>query len=265
MTQKFFFNKRLVNFRDIGKGKPVVLLHGYLESLKIWDEFSSKLSENCRIIAIDLPGHGESDPQFGRGTIKYMAEVVNAVLEKLRINKALIVGHSMGGYVALSFKESFSEKAAGMVLFHSLATADSEEKKAARQKEIELVKNGKKDTFINANIKKAFANENAARFYDEIIFAKKIGMNTSEKGIISALESMMDRPDRTHVLKNGAAGNLLIAGAKDNYIPIEKMIEQAESSKNITFIKLEKSGHLGFIEEYEKSVNVIFSFMNKCL
>ena len=95
--------------------------------------------------------------------MEVMADAVEAILNHLDIGRAVIIGHSMGGYVTLAFAEIFPEKTLGFCLFHSHAFADSEEKKANRDREIELVKSGKKMQIINSNIPKSFANNNLHR------------------------------------------------------------------------------------------------------
>ena len=93
------FQKKNIFFTDEGKGKAIVLLHGFTESLKIWSGFASKLAEKYRVITIDLPGHGKSDCIASIHTMEVMADAVFTVLKNLKVGKCLMIGHSMGGYV----------------------------------------------------------------------------------------------------------------------------------------------------------------------
>ena len=130
---------------DSEKGeKCVVLLHGYLESMLVWEEFIPLIYKSVRVITLDLPGHGISEVKGSVHTMDYLADVVSAALKALGIESAYIVGHSMGGYVALALCERHPEQVAGVVLLHSTPNPDSEEKRKNREREIALVKSGKK-------------------------------------------------------------------------------------------------------------------------
>src|SRR5688572_10399341 len=134
------FRKIKVRYSDAGKGRVIVLLHGFLGSHEIWTEFSKKLSKRFRIIAIDLPGHGDT-PSIGYyHSMEMLAQCVKAVLDKVGVRRYILVGHSMGGYVALTFAELYPENICGLCLFNSTSYADSEEKKKERDIVIRLVK-----------------------------------------------------------------------------------------------------------------------------
>ncbi len=257
------FHDASLHFRDSGKGKPVVLLHGYLESLEIWSDFAEELSRHYRVVSVDLPGHGRSGEYSRVDTMAVMADAVKHILDHLDIGRAVIVGHSMGGYAALAFAEIYYEMTAGFILFHSHALPDTEEKKADRDKEIELVKAGKKMQIVNTNIPKAFAEDNLERFAEQVEMAKKIAADTPDHGIICALEGMKTRPDRRRVLKETFAPVLIIASKKDNYIPFEVYKQHFYLAAHQDVLILENSGHMGFIEEKEKAIEGVMRFLRK--
>ncbi len=263
MTGTIKFKNTSLHYRDEGKGNAVVLLHGYLESIDIWGSFRTELSRHFRIISIDLPGHGKSGTICEIQTMEIMADAVEAILNHLDIGRAVIIGHSMGGYVTLAFAEIFPEKTIGFCLFHSHALADSDEKKINRDREIELIKSGKKMQIINTNIPKAFANDNLHRFADEIENAREIAINTTDDGIVCALKGLKVRPDRKRVLMESTIPVLIIAGKKDNYIPFGIYEQHFNLAPQTEILILENSGHMGFIEEKEKSVDGILNFLNK--
>src|SRR3972149_4760338 len=119
MIKQAEFRNVKVRYSDKGKGRVIVLLHGFLESLEIWDEFSNKLSKRFRVLAIDLPGHGKT-PAIGYvHSMELMAECAKAVLDSLELRKYVVAGHSMGGYVALAFAEMFPQNLSGLCIFHS--------------------------------------------------------------------------------------------------------------------------------------------------
>ena len=129
---------------EVGE-KTVVLLHGYLESMLVWEEFIPLIYKSVRVVVLDIPGHGISEVKGEVHTMDYLADVVASALKVLGIEKAYLVGHSMGGYVALAVCERHPQAVAGVVLLHSTPNADSEEKKKNREREIAIVKSGKKE------------------------------------------------------------------------------------------------------------------------
>src|ERR1051326_356905 len=153
------FRNVKVRFSDKGKGRAIVLLHGFLESLEIFNGLSDKLSKSFRVISIDLPGHGQT-PSLGYiHTMELMAECVKSVLDFSGIRKYVVIGHSMGGYVALAFAEKFPQHIAGLCLFHSTAMPDSEEKKKDRDRAAEVVMHDHTQ-YVTDLIPKLFAKEN---------------------------------------------------------------------------------------------------------
>jgi pimeloyl-ACP methyl ester carboxylesterase len=258
------FNTTEVRFASKGEGKAIVLLHGYLESLEIWDGFADELANKFRVIAIDLLGHGKSGTINGKADVELMAESIKAVLDHLKVEKAIIIGHSMGGYAMLAFAEMFPDRLLGIGLFHSITWADLPEKRLARDHEIELVQQGMKHSFINANVQKGFADDNLDRLKDEVEQAKIIGSGTSDEGIIAALNAMKSRKDRTFLLEKIQVPVLFVIGKKDNYIPFDKLMQLTRLPEKKYVAILENSGHMGFIEEMEHGIDEIENFMQMC-
>lgn len=257
------FKDANLHYRDEGNGNAIVLLHGYLESMDIWGSFKDELARYYRVVTIDLPGHGKSDAVCETHTMEVMADAVEVILVHLEIGRAVITGHSMGGYVTLAFAEIFPEKTAGFCLFHSHGFADSEEKRANRNREIELVESGKKMQILKINIPRAFANENLGRFSAEVERSGKIALSTKEEGIVCALKGMKVRPDRRKVLMESVVPVLIIAGRKDNYINYGVYEQHFNLAPKTDVLILENSGHMGFIEEKEKSLEGILKFLSK--
>lgn len=251
------FKKINIRFSDKGKGIPVVLLHGYLESLNIWDDFSSLLAEYCRVIRIDLPGHGGSGNLGEVHTMELLAESVKTVLDHLKLEKCFLIGHSLGGYVTLAFLELFPQRLSGFSLIHSHPLADTPETIENRKREIALAMEGKKELIYNVNVPKAFADENVEIFEKQVDFAKEIARQTPDKGIVATLNGMMVRIDRRKLLAGTSSPFLWILGKKDNYIPYETIIEKVGLPENGKLVTLENSGHQGFMEEKDVVLKAI--------
>ncbi|MBN2275236.1 MAG: alpha/beta hydrolase [Bacteroidales bacterium] len=260
MDHQIKFRQKTLHAVSEGEGIPLLLLHGYLESLRIWDSFAGLLKHHYKVIRMDLPGHGQSDVIAPVHTMELMAESVSAVLNALAIDACILVGHSMGGYVTLAAAEKTDRRLLGFCLFHAAPFADNDEKKASRDKEIDLVRNGKKDLIINTNIPKGFADDNLEKFRAEVEMARQIALGTSDAGIIAALQGMKQRHDRSAIILQSPVPVLWILGQKDNYIDYHKIKDKICLNPKGQLLKLENAGHMGFIEESQKALKGIMSF-----
>ena len=257
------FHGAYLRYLDAGRGDAVVLIHGYLESLDIWEGFAEDLSGHYRVVAMDLPGHGESGCISNVHTMALMADAVKHVLDHLEIHRAVIVGHSMGGYATLAFAEIYPEITLGFVLFHSHALADPPEKRSNRERTINLVRAGKKRQVIGNHCPLTFAKDNLEKLKAEVEFTAGIAAGTPGEGIIAALEGMKIRPDRQRVLTESAVPAMVIAGRKDNFISMEVAESHFRLARDHENLILENSGHMGFIEEREASLNGLLKFLKR--
>ncbi len=257
------FKKGNIAYYDKGKGRTVVLLHGFLGSKEIWQKTIDNLSKSYRVVAIDLPGHGESD-NFGYvHSMELMANAVKAVLDKLRLKKYVFIGHSMGGYAALAFAELFPDCLKGLCLFHSTAYADSDEKKKDRGRAIKLVKSDKR-VYTKTTIKNLFATKNLKYLKEEIQFATQIAQGVGKQGAVAALEGMKDRPARDIILGMVDYPVMMIIGELDNLLPYQTLLEQSEGIRNKTVLLLEHDGHMGFLESPALCNKSLRKFLRKC-
>ena len=245
----------------MGKGKAIVLLHGFMETRKIWASFARKLSSTYRVFIIDLPGHGDSSTYGYCHSMEFMAEAVMAVLKTYRIRRYHIVGHSMGGYVAMGLAEIQADNIRGICMFHSTSQADSETKKKERNKVIKVVGRNKA-IFIREAIPKLF-NTRYKPYKRLIQRYITEAMKMEAQGIVAALEGMKIRPDRQIVMKFAPYPFLYIVGEHDNILPKKKLISEARDSENASYCILERSGHMGFEEESEASFSALESFLKK--
>lgn len=252
-----------ISYNEKGAGDPIILLHGYLESSGVWDDFVPALAQRFRLIAIDLPGHGRSSVSGNEHSMEFMADAVKAVIDQEDIGRCMMVGHSMGGYVTLAFMEKYPLFLSAYCLFHSHPYADTDEIIENRKREIKVVQSGKKDLIYPVNIPKMFADFNTGRFSEELERHKEIASDIPAEGITAVLKGMIKRPSRHELLEKGDIPLLLILGKHDNYIPFEEMRSRISLPHNAELLVLERSGHLGFVEEKEKSQEAIMDFYRR--
>ncbi len=261
MEKSIEFHGKQIWYDTVGEGFPLVLLHGYLESKEIWDGFSDELAGRFQVIRVDLPGHGRSEVLGDVHTMEILAAAVKEVVEReVSGKKIVLIGHSLGGYVTLAFAEEYATLLGGFSLFHSHPLADTEEVKVNRQREIALIAAGKKEMIYSVNVPKAFAEENVERFHEEVERAIAIAKRTPDEGIQAMLRGMMQRPDRRHLLEKATLPVLWILGKGDRYISLEKMEKEVHPGEKVTRVVLEHSGHMGFIEERERTLELISRF-----
>lgn len=257
------FKNGNIQFSDTGKGRVVVLLHGFLGSHEIWEQTITNLSKSYRVIAIDLPGHGGSD-NFGYvHTMDLLAKSVKAVLDHLNLKKYVLIGHSMGGYAALAFADLFPDNIKGICLYHSTAYADTEEKKLDRTRSIKVVKANHR-IYTTEVIRNLFATKNLKYLKKEIAFASKIAGKTKKQGIISALEGMKDRPDRSVILGLVEYPIMMVIGEHDNVLPAWQLMEQSQKIQKRHLLYLEHDGHMGFLESPKASNKALRQFIREC-
>jgi pimeloyl-ACP methyl ester carboxylesterase len=247
---------------DSGKGdKCVVLLHGYLESMYVWDDFLPLITPEVRVITVDIPGHGITDSVAEVHTMEMMADILHDMLDAMGIERITMVGHSMGGYIALAFCEKYPESLDGLVLLSSTPNADTEQKVDNRRREIELVRAGKKDMLAKVAPEAGFAVQNRKRFKDYIEDLVEQVHITDDDGIVALLEGMITRKDQNEMLRESAVRQLFILGKLDNYIPVEAAEAFIEKNPQAQVAWLENSGHMGFIEEPQACAEALLGFI----
>jgi pimeloyl-ACP methyl ester carboxylesterase len=254
-----------IYYKTYGKnnGYAIVFLHGYLESSDIWEEFAESFAEEYFVVCIDIPGHGRSEILKGPASMEALADAVVSLTESLGMNYFNLAGHSMGGYLTMALLEKYPERINTAVLFHSTCYSDSEEKKINRDREAGLIKEGKKELIVNTNIPRLYSNDNLDSMKSFIERSKSIARKTPDEGVIYALEAMKSRPDRSEVLAKTDIPVLLLAGAKDNLIPLSLMEKMKSLSSRIRLVVLEESGHMGFFEQKDKAASELLKFFNE--
>ena len=259
MKQAQFKNTQ-ISYSDIGKGNVIVLLHGFLENKEMWDFYIPEFAKKNRVIPIDLLGHGNSECLGYVHTMEDHADAVHAVLSELRIRKAIFVGHSMGGYVALAFAELYPEHIRGLALLNSTARADSEERKINRDRAVKAVKQSFIN-FISLSIANLFSENNRERLSSEIEKVKKEALKTPLQGIVASLEGMKIRMDREVLLHLTPYPKLMVLGEKDPVLPYEETKEQIENTK-VNLVSF-PDGHMSYIENQEELLKVLLNFFKR--
>lgn len=240
---------------ESGSGKTLVFLHGFCETHAIWHPFVEKFSDH-RVVTVDLPGFGNSGILPSPFTIDQVADAVGSALANRAIRDAVVIGHSLGGYVALSLLAHHPELVSRIVLFHSSAFADTEEKKEGRNKIVEFVKKNGVQPFIDTFVPGLFFDKKN----QAIARVRAIASQTSAEALTGYTLAMRDRPDRRGLWTKNAVQKLLIAGSEDTSIPIEISREMSRIGLNLQYSELPGTGHMGFFEAESECEMIIKRF-----
>ena len=240
--------------------KTLVFLHGFLEDSTVWKTLSEALSNTYKTISIDLLGHGKTPTIAPIHTMEMMAEEVKTVLDNENISKCTLVGHSMGGYVALAFAERFPKNVEGLVLLNSTPLPDSEEKKANRDRVLKVIEK-EKELFVRTAVTNLFSEKNRTTMTVALQQLINIGITTPNEGIVAASLGMKERPDRTSVLQHLSAKKLFILGKEDTLIPYQEMTVLGESIGMQSAVL--EGGHLVYIENEAATIEVLRNFMKQ--
>lgn len=249
-----------IHYTDRGKGPAVVLLHGFLENSSMWDTLVPVFSRKHRVVCVDLPGHGQSECIGYVHTMDEMAEAVYKVISLLKLRRVTLIGHSMGGYVALAFAEFYPDHVKQLVIYQSSALSDDPARKKARNQAIDLVKSNHL-SFIRKSIPQLFRPVNRQRFKKEVERAKEEALKIPVQGIIAALGGMRDRPNREILLKFPPYPVHVVAADKDPRIPYAESAALANISEHVRLHTIKGSGHMSYIEAPERTLEVFLDIL----
>ncbi|MDO6429712.1 alpha/beta hydrolase [Flavitalea sp. BT771] len=241
---------------------PVILIHGFAEDGSIWDNQVAYLKNTHRLIVPDLPGSGLSSPLPGDTSMESLARAVRAVLEAEQIEDAIMIGHSMGGYVTLAFAELYPGMLKAFGLFHSTAYPDSEEKKAARRKGMDFIRKNGAAAFIRQSTPHLFSGTTRNKHPEWVtsLIDRYAGFNPD--ALIRYYEAMIHRPDRTHVLQQFPGAVLFIMGEEDSAVPLITSLQQSHMPSMSYIQILENTGHMGMMEDAAKANLFLEEFLN---
>lgn len=238
----------------------MVLLHGFLENLSMWDFIVGELAQKYRVFAIDLLGHGATDNLGYIHTMEDQADMIYSILKENKIRKATFIGHSMGGYVSLAFAELYPDYIKKLILLNSSSNADSDEKKINRDRAIQAVKQNF-STFVKMSITNLFSDKNRQRLSEEIEGVKTQALKTSLQGVVAALEGMKVRNDREVMLHFAPYPIMLVLGIDDPVLDFETTKKQVENTA-VEFVALD-GGHMSHLENTQELFGHITAFLKK--
>ena len=249
--------------RKTGAGRAILLLHGFPVDGSIWDEVAMPLSGQYTVLVPDLPGAGQSGAVDFKG-IDDIASQLADFLVAAKYENVLVVGHSMGGYVALSLAQQYPGLVAGVSLVHSTPEADDDDKKENRRKAIRIIEGGGKDTFIKQLIPNLFCTEFKQTSPRKVERCVELGLGIEAASLVGYYSAMMDRLDYCNWLKNNKLPMQWIMGESDSILSFKKLILNCHHS-DVNFVTLfTDCGNMSMIEQPSELVANLDEFAQYC-
>lgn len=256
----------MIHYSVQGQGQPLVLIHGLPNDSTSWHLILPELMKRFKVLLPDLPGAGKSKSLDEPLTMELMALEIKAMLNKEGIDKAVLAGHSMGGYTAMECAELFPERIKGISLIHSLASADSVEKKELRRKSIVLINKGRaeQEMFLRGMAGNLFDPTFASEYPDMVKSIVAKGMELSMKQLTDFYTAILNRTDKVAVLSKLLFPVQWIIGNEDNATPMKDTLAQCYQA-NINSVSIYKPcGHMSFIEMPQRLIADLISFVEFC-
>ena len=245
-----------------GSKTCLVFIHGFCEDRSIWKDFLHYFKDH-RILCIDMPGFGES-PVKKELDLEHIADEVHKLCLAKKIEKFILIGHSMGGYVSAVYTKKYEADLKGICFFHSHPFADGQETKEARTKVMNFVeKNGSKG-YVDSLIPRLFSEENEKRFPKEISVLKVKAYAYGDQAVIEGMRAMRDREDQSKTIENLSIPVMCLLGKKDRATTFDVCQKQAVLPAVGMIHYSNDLGHQGMMEDPDLCAAAIEEFIVFC-
>lgn len=247
---KIAINDIAVTYSDEGEkgAQAVIFIHGFPFNRSMWNMQLKALKDTCRVIAYDIRGHGNSEPGNERFSIELFVKDLLALMDALKIKKAVLCGLSMGGYIALNAIENYPERFAALILCDTTCIADTPEVKEKRMSAIESIRKKGVEKYAEESIKNYFAPESFTTMYNEIDAIREMIVKTSEQTLSKTLLALSVRKETCSKLSEIKVPVLIMVGKEDKITPPAAAQFMHEKIKGSSLHILEHAGHLSNIE-----------------
>jgi len=236
-----------VAYTDKGEGPTLVFVHGFPLNRECWNHQIEAFKDSHRVIAPDLPGFGGSEPGQGAASMKAFAEGLFTLCHELQTGPIVLVGHSMGGYIALAFAKAFPTLLSGLVLVDTKAGGDEAKVAAGRRETAKKVEAEGFGTVVEAMSPNMLSPDNTDQGMAHAV--RGFMWSSSAKGVIDALLGMAERPDEREHIKEIRVPTLVVTGADDKIVPPSESTALAAAIPGARLVVIPSSGHLVAFEQ----------------
>jgi 3-oxoadipate enol-lactonase len=243
-------NNLMIGYSDEGlyDAPVVILIHGFPFNRTMWEKQVEVLKEKYRVIAYDVRGHGNSDAGKDEFSVGLFARDLIALMDELKIEKAVLCGLSMGGYIALHAIENYTDRINALILCDTTCKADTPEGMEKRMKAIESIRESGVEAYADSSLKNFFAKSSFTKRIAEIIRVRKMMASTSEHTIVETLLALSKRKETCNFLPEIKVPVLILVGKEDIITPPEaaKFMHQRIKSSVLHIVK--NAGHISNLE-----------------
>ena len=248
-------------YEDAGRGRAVVLLHGFPFNRSLWREQVESLSVAWRVVAPDLRGHGETGVAAGPATMEEMAEDLAALLDELNVGRAAVGGLSMGGYVVLAFLRAHPGRVGALVLADTRAQADTDDARRTREETARRALAQGMEPIADAMLPKLLAPATRERRPDVVARVREMILGTNPGGAAAALRGMAARRNQTDLLEAINVPTLIAVGSEDAITPPSDAEAMRAKIKGSRLVKIEGAGHVSNVERPDEFNRALAEFL----
>jgi len=254
-----------MHYLDVGSpdALPLVLLHGMTLDHRMWNPQIEVLKENYRVIAYDIRGHGKTEVTDGQYTYRMFVDDLIALLDHLKIEKAVLCGLSMGGAIAMRTFEIHPHRICALILCDTRSEADSNETKYWRENSINSIKQNGLEPFTDDFMKALFSPENIKNKPETVKFIRDIMLSSAPLGICGVLLAQAARTDMTETIRKINVPTLIVVGEKDNFTPLASSETMNERIPGSELKIISRAGHLSNLENREEFNHYLLEFLGK--
>ncbi len=249
-------NGQIVSYIDEGsiQAPAIILIHGFPLNKGMWNKQVGMLKENYRVIAYDIRGHGNSNAGESEFSIDLFVHDLLSLMDALKIDKTILCGFSMGGYIALNAVENYPERFVALLLCDTNCSGDTPEANEKRMKAIDSIRKNGLEPYAEESLIKLFAPVSVANQIEEIAVVRYMIMNTSAQSIIKTLHALAERAETCSKLHEIKVPVLILVGEEDVITPPEAALSMHEKIKGSTIKIIDHAGHMSNMEN-EKEFN----------
>jgi len=247
-------NNQTVSYIDEGSvnASTIIFIHGFPLNKTMWNRQIGELKENFRVIAYDIRGHGNSDAGDDDFSIELFVNDLLSLMDALKINKTILCGLSMGGYIALNAIENYPDRFTALLLCDTNCAADSSEAKEKRMKTIKLIKVKGLEQYAEESLKKLFAPISVSKHIEEITIVREMIIKTSKQVLFKTLHALAERAETCTKLHEIKVPVLILVGKDDEITPPDLALSMHEKIKSSTIHIIDDAGHLSNMENPEQ-------------
>ena len=257
-------NNLTVSYIDEGQtsSPKIIFIHGFPFNKSMWGKQIEILKENYRVIAYDIRGHGNTDAGSDNFSIELFVNDLLGLMDTLNIDKSILCGLSMGGYIALNAIENYPERFNALLLCDTNCSEDMPEAKEKRMKAIESIKENGLEQYAKESLKKLFAPISFSKHIEEIAIVREMIMKTSEQSLYKTLHALAERKETCTRLHEIKVPVLIMVGKEDEITPPEVAMLMHEKIKGSTIRIIDHAGHLSNMENSEEFNNQLTGFLS---